>query len=125
MADELTVPFARDALARGAVLAVRCKGRSMVPTVRAGDRVDVAAATPEIGDVVLVADGDLLVLHRLVARLPGAWVAHRGDARLRSAGLSRASSVLGVARLRRARAPVLLRWAAASWAVLRAVLAAR
>src|SRR3954469_9282051 len=98
---EVVVSLAREALARGQPLEVRCKGRSMSPTLEDGDRVEIVPhERARIGDVVLVADGSTLILHRLIARLPsdsagGGWLAHRGDAHFRTAGLAREESIVG------------------------------
>jgi len=120
---EVTVSLARETLARGKTLEVRCKGRSMAPTLREGDRVEIVAhERARIGDVVLVANGSTLVLHRLIARLPGdadgAWLAHCGDAHFRTAGLARETSILGVARMRREKAGAAARWATVAWAIV-------
>jgi hypothetical protein len=117
----VAVSLAREALARGEMLRVHCRGTSMMPTLRDGDCVEIAmGARAEIGDVVLVADGDTLVLHRLIARLPGARLAHSGDAGFRTAGLTKESSIVGVARMRRERAGAAARWVTALWVVARA-----
>jgi hypothetical protein len=63
---------------------ITCAGRSMEPTVRPGQRLQViAAGRPRIGEVVLfeTADRRDLVLHRVVLAAPGApWFWHIGDA---------------------------------------------
>jgi hypothetical protein len=116
-----TIAFVRDALARGEQVEIRCSGSSMTPTLRDQDRVDVAADTaPALGDVVLIEDGDKLILHRLLARFEaagrGPWIAHRGDQHWRTVGLAPASAILGVARMRREEPSEVARWATVAFA---------
>jgi hypothetical protein len=90
---------------------ITCSGRSMEPTLRAGDRVRVRSGTPiRAGDVVLLenADGDGAVLHRVLALLPGTpWFLHGGDAgRHGGAGLARRDRIIGRALLPRRRPPL-------------------
>ena len=73
----------------------------MEPTIRVGDSVCVNRAESVVaGDVVVfeTADGDALMLHRVVLVLPGIpWIAHLGDAsRPRSTGLFHRSRLIGV-----------------------------
>ncbi len=117
-----TIAFVRDALARGEHVEIRCSGSSMTPTLRDDDRVDVAAdATPALGDVVLIEDGDKLILHRLLARFDaaghGQWIAHRGDQHWRTVGLAPGSAILGVARMRREEQAAVARWATVAFAL--------
>jgi hypothetical protein len=55
----------------------------MEPTVRMGDRLRVVSTSrPRIGEVVLFesADGQALILHRVIAAAPGIdWFLHDGD----------------------------------------------
>lgn len=64
----------------GAVGRIAVRGDSMAPLIRAGDRIRLRAdARPRIGDVVAAFAGDVLVVHRLVARR-GDRLVLRGDA---------------------------------------------
>lgn len=78
----------------------------MEPTVRVGEVVVVrAVARVRVGDVVLFEHaraGGTLGLHRVVARLPGGWVVHCGDAEGSRPGVTREERVIGaVAGMRR------------------------
>lgn len=95
--------LAVDLLERGE-LTVTAAGGSMAPTLPVGARVRVVAATVvTAGDVALlrVTAAPGFLLHRIVARLPGGYLVHRGDAPGASAGLARARDVLGRADLPR------------------------
>lgn len=65
-------------------VSVTCGSASMEPTIGVGDVVRVKSVTNvRAGEVVVfeTADGEGLVLHRVVLALPGvAWIAHVGDA---------------------------------------------
>lgn len=77
------VELAREHLAAGHVLKAVASGRSMWPTVRDGEVVEIRPASAEsvvLGDVVLVEQGGALVLHRVVGR-QGELLVTRGDAR--------------------------------------------
>jgi hypothetical protein len=60
----------------------RFGGRSMEPTIRAGDEVLLCCGVPpEVGAVVAFVHGDRVVVHRCVARSrDAAWLLTRGDA---------------------------------------------
>lgn len=119
----------REALAVHGRVTVTCRGRSMIPTLRDGWPVEVVAlgdAAAAVGDVVLIAQGTKLIVHRLVARIAlGSGVellVHRGDGHWRTAGLARGSSVIGVAPtvMRRDHGDgPLARWAVAAFAIAR------
>jgi len=63
---------------------ILCAGPSMQPVVDVGDRVEVRPARRvRTGDVVVfeTVDGDRLMVHRVVASVPGLpWFFHAGDA---------------------------------------------
>jgi hypothetical protein len=83
-AAQLSIPFARAALARGEELHLRVRGGSMRPLLRDGAIVRLErprAWQPRAGDVVAVATALGLVIHR-VQRVEGSTLVTRGDATL-------------------------------------------
>jgi signal peptidase I len=82
-------------------LVVTVSGSSMEPTVREGEKVMVVrGAQVRVGDVILFETGaGELELHRLIARLPGGVLVHRGDHPEARAGVVRAKKVIGRAEL--------------------------
>ncbi len=122
--DAASALLTRAAIAAEGHVRVTCRGRSMLPTLRDGDAVEVVAKRAEIADVVLIDQGTTLVLHRLVACVVvpggGTIIVHCGDAHWRTAGLARSSRVLGVAKgvARREGGDFPVgRWAVAAWAM--------
>jgi hypothetical protein len=74
----------REAAASDEGLWLDASGASMVPTIRAGDRIHVVAgAAPHPGEVWAVSTAAGVVVHRCV-RADGRGVALRGDAHLRA-----------------------------------------
>ena len=68
--------------------------------MRPGEQVLVRAVRWGAGDVVLFeTGGGELELHRVLARLPGGIVVHRGDNPVGRAGVVRAARVIGRAAL--------------------------
>jgi hypothetical protein len=109
------------ALAEHGHASVRLAGGSMAPTVAQGDSVLVRQARPELGDVVVIQAREGLIVHRLVARLPGGRWVHLGDADGALPGVCSDGEVLATAELPR-RAPA--RWRRLRWmlvAVMRAL----
>jgi hypothetical protein len=121
-----------EALARHGLATVRVATPSMAPTLLVGETVEVRAGAPSLGEVVLLRARGELMVHRLVARLPGLRFVHAGDAPTAQPGLCRAADVLGVAELpcrmpspqRRAALALRALWGAARarWLVLACAL---
>jgi hypothetical protein len=103
------------ALAEHGHAEVKVAGGSMAPTVAEGESVLVKPAPPALGDVVVIRAAGGLLVHRLVAQLPGGRWVHAGDSEGALPGLCRAEEVLGRAELPRRR-PALLR--RARWALM-------
>jgi hypothetical protein len=92
----------RQLAARPGGATVACAGRSMLPTVRPGDRVQVRRGPVRPGDVVLFSTGDRVTLHRLLWKVPLApYFVHRGDAPGAALGISPTSALIGRADLPR------------------------
>lgn len=90
----------RELAARAEGLRVRCAGVSMEPAVRMGEEVVVRAARGaaiRAGEVFLFEiAGGAFEMHRLVARLPGGWLVHRGDNQaVPDFGVTRVERVIG------------------------------
>ena len=89
-ADEVAgvaAELALELLARGEAVRVRARGASMRPWVRDGDVVVLqAAASPRVGDIVLLRRGDFGLLHRVVARRADGRCCVAGDALPRADG---------------------------------------
>lgn len=66
----------------GSEFLTRFDGRSMEPTIPSGAEVLLRCPADEaVGSVVAVARGDLVIVHRIVARAAdGRWLLTRGDA---------------------------------------------
>lgn len=97
---------ARRLLARHGAVEVRLGGASMAPALGAGDLVLVERRLPLCGEVMLLAAGDELILHRLIAGVGlGRWrrLIHAGDAPGAQPGWCHPNEVLGTARLARRR----------------------
>src|SRR5438067_4187643 len=97
------------ALAEHGQASVRLAGGSMAPTVAEGESVLVRRAEPSLGDVVVIQARDGLLIHRLVARLPGGRWVHLGDAPGALPGVCRDGEVLATAELPRRAPPRLSR----------------
>lgn len=97
VALDVALDLAREQLARGGPVRVRVRGGSMWPALRDGQAVEVWPASWEalrVGDVVLYARGETLILHRVVRRWAGrVWV--QGDARPRPDGWLERAALLG------------------------------
>ena len=82
----------------GVAVRLRVRGASMRPFICDGDEVTLEQVGPDslrCGQIVLIrANDNVLMLHRLVARR-GAAVRTRGDAHLRNDGWLPATTVLG------------------------------
>ncbi len=93
---------------------VICGGRSMEPTVKAGQRVRVRPCGKlRAGDVVVFKSrtSETHVLHRVVLKVPGLpWFVHLGDSPEAKAGLASTSQVEGRADLPRQRPTLRNRW---------------
>lgn len=95
--DEVAADLAREQLRAGNPLRTQASGVSMWPLVRDGDWVVVQPCPPgalRVGDVVLVAAGRRLVLHRVIGRV-GSEVLLKGDACSRPDGWVPVDQVLG------------------------------
>ena len=80
----LEVALLRERLEEAGHLDLPAEGLSMWPLYRPGQRVIIHACAPEdlrVGDVVLFAGRERLVLHRVIACRPG-MVLTKGDARV-------------------------------------------
>jgi hypothetical protein len=94
---EAYVELACEQLTRARVLHTRAAGYSMWPSLRVGQRVRILPCPSEpavLGDVVLVARGPKLVLHRVVGVRPNA-VLLQGDALPRPDGWVPRTALLG------------------------------
>lgn len=90
------------------------RGHSMRPTLLDGSTVVVdLGATPRSGDVVLFMNGDIAILHRLLA-IRGGRALTQGDGAPRPDPAFDAKWILGVARMPRRRFYALARLAAES-----------
>ena len=82
-------------------------GGSMSPTVQIGERVRIVPCTHAYpGDVVLFGGGDHLLLHRVLARLPGGRFVHAGDCPGALPGLAHERNLVGRATLAAWRPPI-------------------
>jgi hypothetical protein len=87
-------------LAEGLAVRLTVHGGSMSPWIRDGDVLTIVpregAGDPRPGDVVAFRrpGGERLVVHRLVSRAPGGWIAH-GDRCSAPDGFVAGSEVLG------------------------------
>lgn len=73
--------LAEAGLQRAGHVWLKVAGASMLPLLRDGDRVELLPLAPERlrrGDLLVFRQGEHLVVHRLVARRGGCWIA-RGD----------------------------------------------
>src|SRR6185436_15418721 len=109
------------ALAEHGQASVRLAGGSMAPTVAQGESVLVRAAPPALGDVVVIRAAEGLLVHRLVAQLPGGRWVHAGDMPGALPGVCRADEVLATAELPRRAPPRWRRLRFALMAVARAL----
>jgi HEAT repeats len=112
------------ALAEHGHASVRLAGGSMAPTVAQGESVLVRRARPALGDVVVIQARDGLLVHRLVARLPGGRWVHLGDAAGALPGVCRDQEVVATAELPRRAPRRLSRLRYALFAVARALFVA-
>lgn len=78
----LAVSVAREALAGGAALRLRVRGRSMRPTIADGATIEVRPCDrpPRPGEILACASGERLVVHRLVRIEADGALVLRGDA---------------------------------------------
>jgi hypothetical protein len=83
------------------VASVRVDGASMEPTVQRGGSVLIRRGEPTLGDVVVIRTREELIVHRLVARLPGGRWVHKGDARGTLPGVCAPADIVGKAELPR------------------------
>ena len=73
--------LAEAGLQQAGLVWLRVSGASMLPLLRAGDRVELLPVAPERlrrGDLLVFRQGEHLIVHRLVARRGASWIA-RGD----------------------------------------------
>ncbi|MCX6032429.1 MAG: S24/S26 family peptidase [Chloroflexi bacterium] len=91
------LPLLRDALAHEGRFRWRLRGTSMTPTLPPDCEVEIAPLPPAVplGSLVVFADGDALVVHRLVRRAAGRWIT-QGDGRLAPDRSLAPNQVLGV-----------------------------
>ena len=77
------LPLLRDALAHEGRFRWRLRGASIIPTLPPDCEVEIAPVPPVVplGSLVVFADGDALIVHRLVRRTAGRWIT-QGDGRL-------------------------------------------
>lgn len=77
------LPLLQEALTREGRFRFPLRGTSMHPTLPDGCEVEIVPlpATVPLGSVVVFADGDSLIVHRLVRRRGGRWIL-QGDGRL-------------------------------------------
>lgn len=82
LTDAVTVSLAREALDRGAAVRLRVRGRSMRPTIPDGTTVELHRldGAPRPGEILAVAVGERLIVHRLVRVDPDGRLVLRGDA---------------------------------------------
>jgi hypothetical protein len=101
---------------------VECTGRSMEPTLHAGDRVRVRRQPVHAGDVVLFEADEGVVLHRVIVMLPTLRrFIHCGDAGAEGGpGIASTERIIGRALLP-PRRPGLASYLAAGRALLRVV----
>lgn len=97
---EALAAVVHDLLTRGASVQMVAHGGSMSPWIRDGDLVTILprglGREPRLGDVVAFRrpGGERLVVHRLVSRAPGGWIA-RGDRCSAADGLISEQAILG------------------------------
>jgi hypothetical protein len=89
------------ALAEHGHASVRLAGGSMAPTVADGESVLVRRTDCRVGDVAVIQAREGLLVHRLVARLPGGRWVHLGDCAGAVPGVCRDGEVLARAELPR------------------------
>lgn len=88
--------MARELLAGGERICFVARGASMRPFLRDGDRLTVSPDLGglRVGDLVLLGQGELGPVHRVVARL-GPWFCVKGDATASVDGWFRTDDILG------------------------------
>lgn len=97
---ESLVEVVHDLLGRGARVQMVARGGSMSPWIRDGDFLTIlprnTGQAPRRGDIVAFrrTGGERLVVHRLVSRAPGGWIA-RGDRCSAPDGFVASTEVLG------------------------------
>lgn len=76
----LWLPVLQESLARGEPFRLPVEGRSMLPTLKPGESVQVVAlaGSPRLGEILVFAQGEALIIHRLVHRR-GALLVTQGD----------------------------------------------
>lgn len=77
---QVFIDLAREHLARGRPLTLEAEGHSMWPLIQHGERIVVQPPQPpQVGDLVLIALHDRLVLHRVIA-IGWSHITTKGDA---------------------------------------------